>query len=333
MPIKSFQTGVSQWVVDCFGVDVAMDAEERNHRFLEEAIELVQARGCTASEAHQLVDYVFNRPVGEPAQEVGGVMVTLAALCNAAGIDIVGAADDELRRIWTKVPEIRAKQAARPKHSPLPATATEYRGAQVDPTYLLVRDPAFWSLDQSNAWHAAIPDVRKAFHDLARASVPKLGGFDVASGSDRTVYSHVESDGTVHVDEVVEAGGWHPMESAPRDGSVILLRWDAEEESLGWYIDNDAIGSHDPQFRWCFVDSGIEHSRAQEEPKGYFLNRAIEGKLGPTHWRPFAPDMGRTLMLARAIDLRESMHGINAVRAKQLLAAFLYVVDREGLRG
>ena len=39
------------------------------HRFLEEALELVQACGATASEAHQLVDYVYGRPVGEPAQE------------------------------------------------------------------------------------------------------------------------------------------------------------------------------------------------------------------------------------------------------------------------
>lgn len=121
MPIKSFQIGVSQWLVDCLGVDCAMDTQERNHRFLEEALELVQSKGCTASEAHQLVDYVFNRPVGEPVQEVGGVMVTLAALCTAAGIDLSTAADDELRRIWTKVPDIRAKHAAKPKHSPLPA--------------------------------------------------------------------------------------------------------------------------------------------------------------------------------------------------------------------
>ena len=86
----------------------------------EEALELVQACGCTASEAHQLVDYVYGRDVGEPAQEVGGVMITLAALCLANGIDMAGAGETELARIWTKVEAIRAKQAAKPKHSPLP---------------------------------------------------------------------------------------------------------------------------------------------------------------------------------------------------------------------
>lgn len=71
-------------------------------------------------EAHQLVDYTFDRPIGELHQEVGGVMVTLAALCLASGEDMHAAGETELARIWTKVDKIRAKQAAKPKHSPLP---------------------------------------------------------------------------------------------------------------------------------------------------------------------------------------------------------------------
>ncbi len=117
----SFQGRVQPWMMACFGAEIAADGAERNHRFLEESLELVQASGCTASEAHQLVDYVFGRPVGERAQEVGGVMVTLAALCLAQGLDMHAAGETELARIWTKVEAIRAKQAAKPKHSPLPA--------------------------------------------------------------------------------------------------------------------------------------------------------------------------------------------------------------------
>lgn len=119
----TFQARVQPWMLECFGEAIAGDREERNHRFLEEALELVQSTGCTASEAHQLVDYVFGRPVGEPTQEVGGVMVTLAALCLANGLDMHDAAEVELARVWTKVEVIRAKQAAKPKHSPLPVTA------------------------------------------------------------------------------------------------------------------------------------------------------------------------------------------------------------------
>mgnify|MGYP000967535252 FL=1 len=119
----NFQQRVQPWMLACFGEVIAADREERNHRFLEEALELVQSTGCTAHEAHQLVDYVYGRPVGESAQEVGGVMVTLAALCLANGLDMHDAAEVELARIWTKVEAIRAKQATKPKHSPLPQAA------------------------------------------------------------------------------------------------------------------------------------------------------------------------------------------------------------------
>lgn len=115
-----FQARVKPWLLECFGEAIAADRQERNHRFLEEALELVQANQCTASEAHQLVDYVYGRPVGEPSQEVGGVMVTLAALCLALGLDMHVAAETELARIWTKVELIRAKQATKPAMSPLP---------------------------------------------------------------------------------------------------------------------------------------------------------------------------------------------------------------------
>jgi len=118
---KSFQSRVQPWLLACFGEMIAGDREERNHRFLEEALELVQACGCTVDEAHQLVDYVFNRPSGEPFQESGGVSVTHAALCLANNIDMDAAAETELARIWTKIDAVRAKQAAKPKHSPLPA--------------------------------------------------------------------------------------------------------------------------------------------------------------------------------------------------------------------
>lgn len=116
----TFQQRVQPWMLACFGAEISADRVERNHRFLEESLELVQACGCTASEAHQLVDYTFGRPLGEPMQEVGGVMVTLAGLCLANGIDMHNAGDVELRRVWTKVEQIRAKHAAKPKHSPLP---------------------------------------------------------------------------------------------------------------------------------------------------------------------------------------------------------------------
>jgi len=137
---NSFQERVQPWMIACFGEEISKDRTERNHRFLEEALELVQATGCTQSEAHQLVDYVFLRRAGEPAQEVGGVMVTLAALCLAQQMDMHEAGETELARIWTKVEQIRAKQAAKPKHSPLPiaveADARPVAGGRLRPKHI-----------------------------------------------------------------------------------------------------------------------------------------------------------------------------------------------------
>ncbi|MGK5024622.1 hypothetical protein [Janthinobacterium sp. RB2R34] len=131
-PTDSFQVRVQPWLLATFGPEIPADRAERNHRFLEESLELVQSCGCTAREAHQLVDYVFGRPVGERTQEVGGVMVTLAALCLAQGLDMHAAGELELARIWTKVEAIRAKQAAKPKHSPLPQLVKDERAALED---------------------------------------------------------------------------------------------------------------------------------------------------------------------------------------------------------
>ncbi len=124
----TFQERVHDWMQDCFGPDISADRTERNHRFLEESLELVQANGCTQSEARQLVGYVFSRNAGEPHQECGGVMVTLAALCLASDIDMTKAAEDELARVWKMINKIRAKQSSKPRHSPIPETPT--RGPQ-----------------------------------------------------------------------------------------------------------------------------------------------------------------------------------------------------------
>ncbi|WP_342643414.1 hypothetical protein [Rhodoligotrophos ferricapiens] len=116
----AFQQEVDRWLIACFGETIARDKVERNHRFLEEALELVQSGGCTKSEAHQLVDYVFGRPVGDMSQEVGGVMNTLAALCLSYGLDMDQCGAAEMARVWAKVEQIREKQRNKPKHSPLP---------------------------------------------------------------------------------------------------------------------------------------------------------------------------------------------------------------------
>ena len=120
MSITSFQKRVESWLKACFSVAVWSNRSERTHRFLEEALELAQANGCSREDALALVDYVYDRPIGSPDLEVGGVMVTLAALCSASEINMDEAGDGELKRNWDRIDTIRAKQAAKPPGSALP---------------------------------------------------------------------------------------------------------------------------------------------------------------------------------------------------------------------
>jgi NTP pyrophosphatase (non-canonical NTP hydrolase) len=119
----TFQSRVRPWLVACFTEDFDSEEHAREARFIEEAIELFQAKGRSFEELISVAKYVYSRPAGEIGQEIGGVMTTLAALCIVSKLDMHEAGENELARIWTKVDAIRAKQASKPRHSPLPGTA------------------------------------------------------------------------------------------------------------------------------------------------------------------------------------------------------------------
>jgi NTP pyrophosphatase (non-canonical NTP hydrolase) len=122
---NEMQEDVGKWILSCFNEEIANDGKERNFRFLEEALELVQANGCTKEQALELVDYVFSRPVGEIENEVGGTMVTLAALCNCLGVDMEQMFWKEHARINKPeiIDKIRKKQLSKPRNSSLPGNA------------------------------------------------------------------------------------------------------------------------------------------------------------------------------------------------------------------
>lgn len=122
-PRATLQARVDPWLLECFGEEIARDGVERNHRFLEESLELAQSCGCTEEDARALVAYVYGRPKGDAYQEVGGVLITLAALCLAHGFDMHAAGEEELARIWGAIDKIRAKRASKPKGSPVPQAA------------------------------------------------------------------------------------------------------------------------------------------------------------------------------------------------------------------
>nr|WP_313518511.1 hypothetical protein [Stenotrophomonas pavanii] len=127
---RSFQAGVAEWMGQCFLPSLYSNMTERGDRLLEEVLELLQAHGYDKARVPTLVDYVFGRPVGDPAQEVGGVMVTLAGYCWVAGLDMHAAGDAELARINQPdvMAKIQAKQEAKNAlhfDTPLPGNAAE----------------------------------------------------------------------------------------------------------------------------------------------------------------------------------------------------------------
>lgn len=139
---RSFQANVSEWMGQCFLPSLYSNMTERGDRLLEEVLELLQAHGYDKARVPTLVDYVFGRPVGDPAQEVGGVMVTLAGYCWVAGLDMHAAGDAELARIGQPdvMAKIRAKQEAKNAlhfDTPLPGNAA--RQPAGEPVAYMVR--------------------------------------------------------------------------------------------------------------------------------------------------------------------------------------------------
>ncbi len=111
----TFQVRVRTWIKTVLGEKSADSLEERCLRFYEEATELVQALNLPKERAQAILDYVYNRPLGEPKQEFGGVGVTLCGLASCPGVrvSLPLAFEEELARAWERSEEIAKKQMAK----------------------------------------------------------------------------------------------------------------------------------------------------------------------------------------------------------------------------
>ena len=125
MMLEEFQSKAMHWAVECFGVEGANKQISRGNRFAEEAMEFVQACGGSREAMHQVVDYVFDRPVGDKATEAGDALMTLALLSTVVETDLKISADEVLERCWANIDKIRAKALAKPKFGPLPMQADQ----------------------------------------------------------------------------------------------------------------------------------------------------------------------------------------------------------------
>ena len=175
---EAFQPRVHQWLLDCFGWEIAGDRQERGDRLLEEVLELLQSGGYDPARVAALRDYVWGRPVGEPAQEVGGVMVTLAAYCVAHDLDMMGAGQTELARIVQPeiVKKIRAKQAAKPTGSALPIAVP----AQDDDKLRIAVEEALADVEYVPGDHPIVPVKHdrfvKAIRHALKSTAAQEGG-------------------------------------------------------------------------------------------------------------------------------------------------------------
>lgn len=107
------QAKVNEWMLKCFDKEVARDKVERARRFLEEALELMQACDMPREDVLILLDYVYNRPKGEVAQETAGTLITLHALASCHLIDVDLAFENELKRCHRDMEKIQRKQATK----------------------------------------------------------------------------------------------------------------------------------------------------------------------------------------------------------------------------
>lgn len=66
---------------------------------------------------------------------------------------------------------------------------------------------------------------------------------------------------------------WNPIETAPRNGDVVLLTAGGKVYAAYWNLAPKAFGA-DKKYPWTLLD----------ETNG--LNGWEDGKYGPTHWAP-----------------------------------------------
>lgn len=112
MSIGYLQFEIAGWVTRNFGHAVFESHEERGRRFAEEAIELNQALGVSKEDIIRLVNRVYSKPVGDVAQEIGGVGITLLGLCQSVGFNFEEVTEKELAYLQTLSKDFLRKRHA-----------------------------------------------------------------------------------------------------------------------------------------------------------------------------------------------------------------------------
>lgn len=110
-----FQKGMMVWLAYVNESDhPELQTLSRMVAFVEESTELVQSLGFEKEIILEIVEHVYSKELGEPYQEVGGVVTTLAGLCEAYEINLAHAGFNEYRRIMITRDKIREKIRNKP---------------------------------------------------------------------------------------------------------------------------------------------------------------------------------------------------------------------------
>lgn len=137
MSVQLMARIATDWARRCFGSDHVSNLPMRALRTLEECTELAQSLGLERATAIQCVNTIYDRPVGEPQQEIGATLLTTVILCESMGLDPVEMLERELRRVLKKSPDHFAKRnqekidlgldaCAQSSGGPIPRTASPY---------------------------------------------------------------------------------------------------------------------------------------------------------------------------------------------------------------
>ncbi|KKF88286.1 hypothetical protein IMCGPPIG_01875 [Stenotrophomonas maltophilia] len=105
--------------------------------------------------------------------------------------------------------------------------------------------------------------------------------------NDNKPLADVQPGGRVRLGDQAERAPWRSMDTCPRDGTVVRLRWGEDHVSPGWWsapvspVQNDdgTWPSDTGGFPWAFID--FNNGAA-------FINHAVDSQYGPTHWAPYA---------------------------------------------
>lgn len=142
---------------------------------------------------------------------------------------------------------------------------------------------------------------------------------------------YAQPGGRVRLGDKAERAPWRSMDTCPRDGTVVRLRWGEDHVSPGWWSapvspaqnDDGTWPSDTGGFPWAFID--FNNGSA-------FVNHAVDTEYGPTHWAPYAALSAKPSPGGQG-DARETFSQWWARQSDDIANLYAYEIARLGWDG